>query len=168
MEPVIGRAMRTAFASWFDGDVHRVAFRALKARQRATPAGEALALRDVIRVAHPHGSTDAHRVLVGWQAGTITDDLARVALPDVDDFLAAQAVATPAQAVAVIRNRSVPWEFLPQAVLNDAAVWAELAGTIGLTALIRNLAGMTRIGTLGPELITWYFRGSARHRGVTC
>ena len=33
--PVIGRAMRTAFASWFAAeDVHDVAFRAVKARQR--------------------------------------------------------------------------------------------------------------------------------------
>jgi hypothetical protein len=29
-------------------------------------------------------------------------------------------------------------------------VWEELIGTIGMTALIRNLARMTRLGTLGP------------------
>lgn len=42
--PVIGRAMRTALGSWFtDGTVHDVAWKALKARQRSTPQGEALA-----------------------------------------------------------------------------------------------------------------------------
>jgi 60 kDa SS-A/Ro ribonucleoprotein len=151
-EPVIGRAMRTALASWFNAgeNVHDVAFRALKARQRATPTGEAMALQDVIRIAHPAGRTDAHRALIGWLAGKVTDSAARAALPEVDDFLTAQAVTTPAAAVAVIRARRVPWEFLPSGVLRDPAVWQELAGTIGLTALIRNLARMTRLGALGP------------------
>jgi 60 kDa SS-A/Ro ribonucleoprotein len=46
-EAVFGRAMRTALSSCFnaDEDVHPVAFKALKARQRATPAGEPMALR---------------------------------------------------------------------------------------------------------------------------
>ncbi len=150
--PVIGRAMRAAFASWFNAsqDVHDVAFRALKARRRATPAGEAMALRDIIRIAHPAGRSDAHRMLIGWLAYRVDDTAARAALPDVDDFLAAQAVTTPAEAVAVIRERRVPWEFLPSAVTGDPAVWDALLATVGLTALIRNLARMTRIGTLGP------------------
>jgi 60 kDa SS-A/Ro ribonucleoprotein len=148
--PVIGRAMRTAYASFFAGDLHQAAFRALKARQRATPAGEAMALRDIIRIAHPAGVSPEHRALIGWLAGRVSDDEARAILPDVDDFLVAQAVTTPAQAVSVIRDRQVPWEFVPAAVLADAGVWAELAGTVGLTGLIRNLARMTRIGTLAP------------------
>lgn len=162
-EPVIGRAMRTALSSWFnaDEDVHPVAFKALKARQRATPAGEPMALRDVIRIAHPAGRSDAHRALIGWLAGKVSDDEARRVLPDVDDFLVAQAVTTAAEAIAVIRERRVPWEFLPSGVLKDAAVWAELTGTIGLTALIRNLARMTRLGALGP------FPAPAMQRVVT-
>ena len=149
--PVIGRAMRTALGSFFtEGDIHQVAFRAIKARQRATPAGEALALRDVIRIAHPAAPTAEHGALIGWLAGNVSDDDARAVLTDVDNFLAAQAVTTPAQAVQVIKTRRVPWEFLPSDVLNDARVWDELVGAIGLTAVIRNLARMTRIGTLGP------------------
>jgi 60 kDa SS-A/Ro ribonucleoprotein len=149
--PVIGRAMRSAFASWFDaGDVHDVAFRALKARQRVTPSGENMALRDIIRIAHPAGRTDQHRALIGWLAGRVDDEHARELLPDLDSFLAAQAVTTPREAVEVIRQRRVPWEFLPSAVLSDKTVWDELAATIGLTALIRNLARMTRIGSIVP------------------
>jgi 60 kDa SS-A/Ro ribonucleoprotein len=149
--PVTGRAMRTALATWFTaGDAHDVAFRALKARQRATPQGEAMSLRDVIRIAHPAGRTPEHAALIGWLAGRVGDDEARAVLPDVDNFLVAQAVTTPAQAIDVIRERRVPWEFLPPGVLADAEVWTELIGTIGLTALIRNLARMTRIGTIAP------------------
>lgn len=68
----------------------------------------------------------------------------------MDDFLVAQAVTTPAEAIAVIRERRVPWEFLPSGVLKDAEVWSELTAAIGLTALIRNLTRMTRLGTFGP------------------
>jgi len=149
--PVIGRAMRTALASWFAAeDVHDVAFRAVKARQRATPSGEAMALRDIIRIAHPAPRTPEHAVLIGWLAGRVGDDEARAVLADVDSFLAAQAATTPAAAAAVIRDRRVPWEFLSSDVLGAAEVWDELIGTIGLTALIRNLARMTRIGTIAP------------------
>lgn len=149
--PVIGRAMRSAFASWFDADdVHDVAFRALKARQRVTPSGEAMALRDIIRIAHPAGRSDEHRALIGWLAGRVGDQHARELLPDLDSFLTAQAVTTPRAAVEVIRERRVPWEFLPSAMLTDKTVWDELAATIGLTALIRNLARMTRIGSIAP------------------
>jgi len=151
VSPVIGRAMRSAFASWFDADdVHDVAFRALKARQRATPTGEAMALRDIIRIAHPAGRTEQHRALIGWLAGRLDDAHARALVADVDAFLTAQAVTTPREAVEVIRERRVPWEFLPSAVLTDKAVWDELAATVGLTALIRNLARMAQIGSIVP------------------
>lgn len=149
--PVTGRAMRTTLGSFFTvGSVHDVAFRALKARQRSTPQGEAMALRDVLRVAHPSADDPGRRALLGWLAGKVSDEDARALVPDIDSFLAAQAVKSPSEAVAVIRERRVPWEFLPSEVLSSKDVWTELVSTIGLTALIRNLARMTRIGTIAP------------------
>ena len=149
--PVIGRAMRSTLGSFFTGeDLHAVAFRALKARQRKTSTGEPMELRDIIRISHPASPTPGHRALIGWLAGKIADGEARAVLPDLDDFLTAQAVKTPTEAIRVIKDRRVPWEFLPSDVLGDKAVWAELIRTVGMTALIRNLAKMTRIGTLAP------------------
>ncbi|GGQ29398.1 RNA-binding protein [Actinomadura coerulea] len=149
--PVIGRAMRTALASWFlNGDVDQVAWRVCKARQRRTPAGEAFALRDALRVAHPKADSPARRALFGWIAGNVSDDAARAQVPAVDAFLTARAVTGPADAIGVVRDRGVPWEFLPDAVLTEPGVWDELVDTIGMTALLRNLSRMTRIGTLTP------------------
>jgi 60 kDa SS-A/Ro ribonucleoprotein len=146
---ITGRSLRRALASWFtDPDVDAVAWKALKARQRKTPQGEALALRDVLRIAHPKAD-GVRAILVGWLAGTVTDEVARNAVPNIDAFLRAQDVTTTAQAVKVV-NRGVPWEFLPPNVLGEAAVWSELVHTVGYTALVRNLAKMTRIGTLKP------------------
>jgi 60 kDa SS-A/Ro ribonucleoprotein len=148
--PVTGRSARTAMASWLlSAPADDVAFRVCKARSRATPQGEHLAVRDILRIAHPKPGTREQRALFGWVAGKVTGDNARGVLPAVDRFLAAQAVTDPQDAVRVIRERHVPWEFLPSDVLASPEVWAELAATTGLTALIRNLARMTRIGALG-------------------
>jgi 60 kDa SS-A/Ro ribonucleoprotein len=149
--PVIGRAMRTALASWFlNGDVDQVAWRVCKARQRKTPAGEAFAVRDALRIAHPKADSAARRALFGWVAGNVSDEDARAQVPAIDAFLAAQAATNPVDAIDVVQERRVPWEFLPDAALTDAGVWDELVDTVGMTALIRNLSRMTRLGTLTP------------------
>jgi 60 kDa SS-A/Ro ribonucleoprotein len=149
--PVASRAYRSALAGWFlSGDVNAVAWKACKARQRKTPAGEAMELRDILRIAHPKADTAERGALLGWLAGKTGDDEARAAVPAIDAFLTAQAVATEADAIRVVIDRGVPWEYLPSQVLASPGVWEALASVIGMTALLRNLARMTRIGTLSP------------------
>ncbi|MEV4170286.1 TROVE domain-containing protein [Nonomuraea sp. NPDC049709] len=151
ISPTVGRSLRTALGSWFlAGSADDVAFRACKARQRKTPQGEAFDLRDVLRIAHPSADDEQRRTLFGWIAGNVSDEQAREALPAVDRFLTAKAVTTPAEAVRVVTTAKVPWEFLPDSVLRDPSVWEALIETVGMTALIRNLARMTRLGTLKP------------------
>ncbi|MFF0866882.1 TROVE domain-containing protein [Nonomuraea sp. NPDC003560] len=149
--PTMGRSLRTALGSWFlTGEADAVAFKACKAAQRRTPQGEAFALRDVLRIAHPVADSDQRRTLFGWIAGNVSDDEARDELPAVDRFLTAKAVTTAEDAVRVVTEAKVPWEFLPDSVLKEPSVWEALIETVGLTALIRNLARMTRLGTLKP------------------
>lgn len=149
--PKIGRLTRGAFADLFLGDApDRIAFQACKAMARKTPTGEPFSLRDLLRIAHPKAESEQRRVLLGWIAGNVTDETAREVLPSVDAFLTAKAVTTPKDAVRVVTERGVPWEFLPDAVLTSPQVWEALVDTVGMTALIRNLARMTRIGALKP------------------
>ncbi|MFI6182469.1 TROVE domain-containing protein [Nonomuraea sp. NPDC051191] len=149
--PTAGRSLRTALGSWFlNGTADDVAFKACKARQRRTPQGEAFDLRDVLRIAHPAADGEQRRTLFGWIAGNVGDERAREALPAVDRFLTAKAVTSPSEAVRVVTAEKVPWEFLPDAMLREPAVWEALIETVGMTALIRNLARMTRLGTLTP------------------
>ncbi|MFC7641306.1 hypothetical protein ACFQX6_10195 [Streptosporangium lutulentum] len=63
--------------------------------QRKTPNGEAFSLRDALRIAHPKADTAQRRILFGWIAGNVSDDVARDELPAVDRFLTAKAVTTP-------------------------------------------------------------------------
>lgn len=149
--PMASRAYRSALAGWFlAGDVDTVAWKACKARQRKTPAGEALALRDILRIAHPKADTPERKALLGWLAGNVSDSEAAGVIPAVDAFLAAQAVTSDEDALRVVIERRVPWEYLPSERLASPLVWEALAGTIGMTALLRNLARMTRIKALGP------------------
>jgi len=149
--PVASRAWRSALAGWFlAADVNAVAWKACKARQRKTPAGEALALRDILRIAHPKADTPERKALFGWLAGNVSDEQAAAVIPAVDAFLASQAVTSDREAIAVVTERRVPWEYLPSKHLASAEVWEALASTVGMTALLRNLARMTRIGTIKP------------------
>lgn len=149
--PVASRAYRSALAGWFlAGDVNSIAWKACKARQRKTPAGEAMALRDILRIAHPKADTPERAALFGWLAGKTGDEDARGIVPAIDAFLTAQSVTTEAEAIRVVTDRGVPWEYLPSQVLASPKVWEALASTVGMTALLRNLARMTRIGTIGP------------------
>ncbi|GAA3601907.1 TROVE domain-containing protein [Nonomuraea rosea] len=150
--PVTGRSVRSALGSWLlEGTPDDVAFKACKAAQRRTPQGEAFSLRDVLRIAHPVAESEQRKVLFGWIAGNVPDERAREVLPAVDRFLTAKAVTGVAEAVRVVSERNVPWEFLPDAMLAEPAVWEALVGTVGMTALLRNLARMTRIGALKPR-----------------
>ncbi|MBO3745429.1 TROVE domain-containing protein [Streptosporangiaceae bacterium NEAU-GS5] len=149
--PVLNRSFRTMMGSWFlAGDPDEVAFRACKAMQRKTPQGEDFALRDALRMARPSVTDPRRRALLGWIAGNVSDDEARDELATVDRFLTAKAVTSVGQAVRVVREANAPWEFLPDAMLKEPEVWDALVDTIGMTALIRNLARMTRLGTLKP------------------
>ncbi|MEV1244760.1 TROVE domain-containing protein [Nonomuraea sp. NPDC049750] len=149
--PVVGRSLRTALGSWFlTGSADDVAFKACKAAQRRTPQGEAFSLRDVLRVAHPVADDEQRKALFGWIAGNVADERAREMLPAVDRFLAAKAVTGADEAIRVVNESRVPWEFLPDAMLREPKVWEALVDTVGMTALIRNLARMTRLGTLTP------------------
>ncbi|MFI6813294.1 TROVE domain-containing protein [Nonomuraea sp. NPDC050328] len=161
--PVMGASTRRALTLWFlEGTAEEVAFRACKAMQRKTPAGESFQLRDALRLAHPHRRQfrtpelsakllePGRQTLLGWIAGTIPDDVARDELVTVDKFLTAKAVTNVKQAVRVVVEQRVPWEFLPSELLREPEVWDALVDTVGLTALLRNLARMTRLGTLRP------------------
>jgi 60 kDa SS-A/Ro ribonucleoprotein len=69
-------------------------------------------------------------------------------VPMVARYKAAQEAVTPEQAIAAVREHSTPWEWLPSRFLSNPDVWEALIETVGITALMRNLARMSRIGTL--------------------
>jgi 60 kDa SS-A/Ro ribonucleoprotein len=144
-----GRSLRRAVGQWYAGrSPDALAYQAVKYRQR-----EGVTHRDLLRLAHPAERvsagnpqldvSDEHARLFEWIVrGGEADGLPRV----VEGFVRAQAAATPTEAAVLVREYGLPREALKPEHLTSPEVWAALLEGMPMTALIRNLATMTRIG----------------------
>ena len=69
----------------------------------------------------------------------------------VEGYERVSRATTPAEAASLIADYNLPWETVPSQFLTDPGVWdALLSAGIGITALIRNLGRLTRIGLIAP------------------
>src|SRR5262245_15986960 len=148
-----GRSLRRAVGGWYaDRSPETLAYQAVKYRQR-----EGMTHRDVLRLAHPAASVsagnptlelgDEHRRLFEWIArGGSVEGLPRI----VEGFTLVQSAETPARAAELVRQYGLPREAVPTELLNSAEVWEALLDDMPMTALVRNLATMTRVGVLAP------------------
>jgi 60 kDa SS-A/Ro ribonucleoprotein len=142
-----GRAFRRAVGEWYDGkDADQLAIQLVKYRQR-----EGWAHNDALRMAHPSGKNDAHRVLYNYLAGRTTKDRAgkrlRASLPEVVlAYEALQRVDTIGQVTELLKVNGVTWEMVPDKWINEPAIWDELLDKgMPITALIRQLPRLTRV-----------------------
>lgn len=136
-----GRGMRRAVRRWYERD--DLAYQLVKYRQRG-----GWTHRDVLRLCKPRpergGELDR---MLAWAAGKGSHDLPEI----ITAFTRAQLARTPRETLAVLRDcPNLPREALLPGHLNDE-VWAALLDNgMPMTALIRNLATMTRVGLLKP------------------
>jgi 60 kDa SS-A/Ro ribonucleoprotein len=148
-----GRSLRRAVGRWYAAQrVDALAYQAVKYRQRA-----GVTHRDLLRLAHPAGRvgagnptldvSDEHARLFEWIVrGGETDGLPRL----VEGFARAQEAATARETAALVREYRLPREVLKPEHLTSAEVWEALLDDMPMTALVRNLATMTRVGVLAP------------------
>jgi len=66
----------------------------------------------------------------------------------IEGFEKLQAESTGRRAALIIREYGLPREAVPTELLNSAEVWEALLEQMPMTAMIRNLATMTRVGVL--------------------
>ncbi len=148
-----GRSLRRAVGRWYAAQpVEAIAYQAVKYRQR-----EDVTHRDLLRLAHPAEQVSAgnptlevsreHARLFEWVVrGGETDGLPRV----VEGFVRAQVAETSAETAELVRDYRLPREALKSEHLTSAEVWEALLEDMPMTAMIRNLATMTRVGVLTP------------------
>ena len=148
-----GRSLRRAIGNWYAAQaVDALAYQAVKYRQRA-----GVTHRDLLRLAHPARRvgagnpqldvSDEHARLFDWIVrGGETDGLPRL----VKGFARAQEASTSQETVALARQYRLPREALKPEHLTSPEVWDALLDEMPMTALIRNLATMTRVGVLAP------------------
>lgn len=149
-----GRGLRRGVARWYvEQPAERLAYQAVKYRQR-----DGTTHRDVLRLAHPGAKTragnprlpvtDEHARLFAWIA---RGEGETAALPPlIGAFEAAQAAGTPAETARLITEHGLPREAVKPEHLDDPDVWAALLERMPMTALLRNLATLTRVGVIAP------------------
>jgi 60 kDa SS-A/Ro ribonucleoprotein len=145
-----GRGVRTAVGRWYTRkSPDDLAYQLLKYQSR-----DGWAHRDALRLAHPKAPSIEHDALFrfatrGWEAiagsnAVSTDVGARLE--------AVQAIRhmTADEAARVIRVYKLTREMVPTELLSRPIVWDALLDGMPLTALIRNLGVMTKVGLLAP------------------
>lgn len=137
-----GRAMKRAVAQWYDArEPDALAYQAIKYRSRHGYDHARL-----LKTAHPKGD-EVRAPLYRWMIGKPSEG----ALPEqVTAHEAAMAATAAPDWVQLVETHRLPWEALPTAAAREPAVWQAMLPTMGLTALVRNLGNMTRVGALTP------------------
>jgi 60 kDa SS-A/Ro ribonucleoprotein len=143
-----GRGLRRAVGNWYNEKPARdVAYQALKYQSR-----DGWSHRDLLRLAHPQPQSDEHRTIYHWitqgwdwvgeQPHPVT------ALQQIWAFERAKRAKTADEVAMLVLDYKLPREAVPTQFLNEKVVWEALLEAMPMTALIRNLATLTRIGLL--------------------
>jgi 60 kDa SS-A/Ro ribonucleoprotein len=143
-----GRGMRKAVGAWFNAKpAADLAFQLAKYQSR-----DGWSNRDLLRLAHPRAASPSHDRLFAWAVkgelpeGAV-DDPALALLVAIGEL----AKTTDLKAAAkLIRDARIPRECVPTPLLVHAEIWEALAAAMPMTAMIRNLATMTRVGLIAP------------------
>jgi 60 kDa SS-A/Ro ribonucleoprotein len=169
-----GRGLKKAVQLWFKGRKNEtLALQLVKYKQR-----EGWSMKDVLRLAKPVPETDVQGKLFGWTAKNEKAEWAKAPVAPGDkalDFVwaaeqasglklvAEQADTEQARAILAEANKAsvkklvdlivthrLPREALPTEALNKVEVWEALLQEMPMTAMIRNLGTMSKIGLLKP------------------
>jgi 60 kDa SS-A/Ro ribonucleoprotein len=146
-----GRGLRRGVAGWYEGLKPReLAYQVVKYRQR-----EGWTHTDLLRLAHPKPADEAHGAIYKWitkpeeavwaQDFAVPQDEALAFIWAFERVHAAQDLDT---VLKLISTFDLPREALPTQWLNEAAVWEALLVKMPMTAMLRNLGTMSKIGLL--------------------
>ena len=152
-----GRGLRRAVARWYtEKEPKNLAYQVVKYQQR-----NGWSHRDLLRLSHPRfsGESDAIAYYVtkqgwpdNWQPadaqGALTNN--RMGVVTIAAVEHARRAATKEEICRLIRDYDLPRECVPTQWLTEASVWEALLERMPMTAMIRNLATMTRVGLLAP------------------
>ena len=156
-----GRGVRSAVARWYTTKSPTdLAYQMLK-----YPSRDGWAHRDALRLAHPKAPSVAHDLLFryavrGWEGVLELKGVAPGGLwphEAVQRVEAVQALRgesggrmSPDGAARVIEVYKLTREMVPTELLTHAVVWEALLSGMPLTALVRNLGVMTKVGLIAP------------------
>lgn len=136
-----GRGLRKAIGRWYNAqEPEGLAYGLVKYQSR-----EGWSNRDLLRLAHPKPASETHGQLYKW----VVDDELFGDVPLVSAVLALREASVD-EASELIRTYRIPREAVPTEFLREAKIWEALLESMPLTAMMRNLATMTRLGVIAP------------------
>src|SRR5262245_57278979 len=141
-----GRGMRKAVAGWFNTKpANELAYQLIKYQSR-----DGWSNRDLLRLSHPRAASPSHDRLFAWVTkGTLPEGATEdAALALVVAMEQAKAAETWKDIVRAIQAHRLPREAIPTNWLVYPEVWDALLVDMPMTAMIRNLATMTKVGLL--------------------
>jgi len=140
-----GRGVRRAVAAWYTAKpAKELAYQILK-----YPSRDGWAHRDALRLAHPVAPTAAHTQVFRYatKGDTGAGDAEVTELIDAVRALPHQPPGLAAQAIV---RFGLTREMVPTQLLSHAVIWEALLERMPLTAMIRNLGVMSKVGLLAP------------------
>ena len=146
-----GRGVRSAVARWYTAKSPTdLAYQLLK-----YPSRDGWAHRDALRLAHPKAPSVAHDLLFryavkGWEGVLELKGVADLEVVQRVEAVQALKGMTPDEAARVIGVYKLTREMVPTDLLTHTVVWDALLNGMPLTALIRNLGVMTKVGLIAP------------------
>jgi len=146
-----GRGVRRAVGRWYTAKpAPAIAYQMLKYQAR-----DGWTHRDALRLAHPKAPTVGHDVLFryatkGWDGVLELEGVNDLDVVQLIESIKSLAHMTPAEAASVITRMRLTREMVPTELLGSAAVWDALFERMPLTAMIRNLSVMTKVGLIAP------------------
>ena len=144
-----GKGLRRAIGAWYEAQdgVAPAAYQMVKYRQR-----NGWTHRDLLRKAHPLGKDNpGFDALYAWvtQGNAPPDDDPRYDIIRAYESVLGH-VNDPVLIADAIREFDMTWEMIPSEVMGEKVVWEALFEKMPLTAMLRNLATLTRLGIVAP------------------
>lgn len=138
----MGSGLRKAISKWYlDKGLDSLAYQAIKYRKRS-----GWTHGDVLRLVRPNPRWEEQSHLFKWMVGK-RDGKER--LPQIIyGYEKAQDNLSARELSKVIREYRLPREAVPNQFLKESVVWDALLDDMPMTAMIRNLGNMTKVGLL--------------------
>jgi 60 kDa SS-A/Ro ribonucleoprotein len=141
-----GRVIRDGFAAWYNSQSPlELAKQITKYANR-----DGWTHGDILRLSHARPATPSHDALFIHAVGKAKEVEVDT---DVAEYMAAVdeiKTADVKTAVKLISQYKLPREVLPTEMLTKKDIWEALFPHMGMEALVRNLATLTRIGLIAP------------------
>jgi 60 kDa SS-A/Ro ribonucleoprotein len=142
-----GRGLRRAVANWYvKAAAEDIAYQAVKYQQR-----DGWSHRDLLRLAHPVAPSDEHNLVFNWIVKGwpgVGEEPHPVKAGQIIWAFERARTAKKREIIRLIRDYRLPREALPTEWLTDPEVWETMLPHMGLTAMLRNLGNMSKIGLL--------------------